>query len=110
MLTLTLGMALLTNGLLSARAAFNGLTSRYLDAAMTQSEAQMTANLRALVQSNGSNGPWPTAVQSLGAGTLCDSTAPVLRCPFRYQATWQIIGSSSANVSPSLGPDLAQNL
>jgi hypothetical protein len=110
MITLTLGSALLTNGLLSTRAAFHGLTTRYLDAAMTESVANATAQLRAYVQTNGTNGPWPAGVQSLGSGSLCDTSAQAAKCPFTYQASWQITGSSSPLASPSPGPDLAQNL
>jgi hypothetical protein len=110
MITLTLGSALLMNGLLSTRAAFNGLTTRYLDAAMTESVAEATAQLRAFVQSNGTEGPWPTGMQSLGSGTLCDSNASASACPFVYQASWQITGSSSPFTGPTAGPDLAQDL
>jgi hypothetical protein len=110
MITLTLGSALLMNGLLSTRVAFHELTARYLDAAMTESVAQATASLRTFVQRNGTNGPWPSGVQSLTSGALCDSNASAATCPFTYQASWQITGSSSALASPSPGPDLAQNL
>ncbi len=110
MLTLTLGMALLTNGLLSTRAAFNGLTSRYLDAAMTQSEAQATGSLRSLIQEAGSNGPWSTSTRSLPSGLLCNSSIPGTSCQLAYQANWQIVGSSSTSANPSLGADLARNL
>ncbi|MFZ1126130.1 MAG: hypothetical protein WAN59_13415 [Candidatus Baltobacteraceae bacterium] len=111
MITLTLGTALLTNGLLSTRAAFHGLTSRYLDAAMSESEAQATAQLRAIVRNGGTEGPWPAGAQSLAAGSLCAAaSASPGACPFTYQASWQITGSSSPPASPSPGPDLAANL
>ena len=96
MITLTLGTALLTNGLLSTRAAFHGLTSRYLDAAMSESEAQATAQLRAIVRNGGTEGPWQAGAQSLAAGSLCAAaSASPGACPFTYQASWQITGSSA---------------
>ena len=106
--TMTLGMALLTNGLISARAAFHSVVSRYADAALIDSVAQVTSNVRGFVQKNGTNGPWPSGKQTLAAGPVCDASVAAAQCPFNYQATWRINGSSSPTASP--GPDVAQNL
>jgi hypothetical protein len=110
-LIFTLGAAVLTSGVLSARAALDRFVAQETALALRDALASYVTDIRTIVAAQGASGPWPSSQQddpyahaAANPQALCSSGPAGAACPFRYALAWTIDGHSNANANANGGP------
>ncbi len=114
----SLGLAVLASGAISARAALARFAAQSMDVALHDSLVRFTSDVRAIVAAQGASGPWPGSQQSdpyphdpAALQPVCAGTPETKACPFAYTFAWSIAGHTNASVAVAPGgPDTAENL